>query len=168
MKYLVGVLALAALAAAGPEADPLLYYAGHPYLYRPYLASGYAGPLPGASFQAVHRLHKREAEADPQLILNAVPYTTLAAAPLAAAPFAAAPLAPAVLPAAGPVINTPVVKSVVEAPATVTHPVHAAPLAYAAAPFHYTAAPLVHAAPAPVVAAAPAPIPSSNLLWKLP
>merc|ERR1719464_1563476 len=99
MKYLAGVLALAALAAAGPEADPALYYAGYgptPYLYRPYLASGYAGPLPGASYQAVHRLHKREAEADPQLILNAAPY----AAPLAAAHLAAAPLAAAHLAAA--------------------------------------------------------------------
>ena len=28
----------------------------------------YAGPLPGASYQSVHRLHKREAEADPQLV----------------------------------------------------------------------------------------------------
>lgn len=164
MKYLAGVLALAALAAAGPEADPALYYAGYgptPYLYRPYFASGYAGPLPGASYQAVHRLHKREAEADPQLILNAAPYTAVAAAPLAAAHLAAAPLAPfapAVFPAAGPVINTPVVKSVVEAPASVTHTVHAAPLAYAASPFHYAAAaaPLHYAAaPAPLVHAAP-------------
>merc|ERR1739845_49440 len=31
---------------------------------RPYYASGYAGPLPGASYQSVHRLHKREAEAE--------------------------------------------------------------------------------------------------------
>merc|ERR1711992_29476 len=36
------------------------------YFYRPYYASGYAGPLPGASYQSVHRLHKREA--DPQLL----------------------------------------------------------------------------------------------------
>merc|ERR1712110_261054 len=52
------------------EADPaLLYgaYGAYPYAhgaYRPYYASGYAGPLPGASYQSVHRLHKREAEAD--------------------------------------------------------------------------------------------------------
>merc|ERR1712157_158553 len=67
---------------AEPEADPLHYYApyGYPYLYRPYAASGYAGPLPGASYQSVHRLHKREAEAeaeaeaDPQLLALAAPY----------------------------------------------------------------------------------------------
>merc|ERR1712117_823894 len=32
------------------------------------------GPLPGASYQSVHRLHKREAEADPQILLNAAPF----------------------------------------------------------------------------------------------
>merc|ERR1711915_779115 len=54
-------------ADAEAEADPAyLYgaYAAYPYAYRPYYASGYAGPLPGASYQSVHRLHKREAEAD--------------------------------------------------------------------------------------------------------
>merc|ERR1712001_676733 len=54
-------------ADAEAEADPAyLYgaYAAYPYFYRPYYASGYAGPLPGASYQSVHRLHKREAEAD--------------------------------------------------------------------------------------------------------
>merc|ERR1719361_1431113 len=60
------VLAVASLVLAEPEADPLHYYApySYPYFYRPYAASGYAGPLPGASYQSVHRLHKREAEAD--------------------------------------------------------------------------------------------------------
>ena len=51
------------------EADPLHYYApaSYPYFYRPKnAASGYAGPLPGNSYQSVHRLHKREAEADAQ------------------------------------------------------------------------------------------------------
>merc|ERR1719216_232363 len=64
---MIGVLAVASLVLAEPEADPLHYYApySYPYFYRPYYASGYAGPLPGASYQSVHRLHKREA--DPQL-----------------------------------------------------------------------------------------------------
>merc|ERR1711878_29126 len=68
MKCMIGVLAVASLVLAEPEADPLHYYApySYPYFYRPYYASGYAGPLPGASYQSVHRLHKREA--DPQLL----------------------------------------------------------------------------------------------------
>merc|ERR1712223_195364 len=71
----IGVLVIASLCLAEPEADPLHYYApySYPYFYRPYYASGYAGALPGASYQSVHRLHKREAEADPQLAL-AAPY----------------------------------------------------------------------------------------------
>merc|ERR1712223_472534 len=71
----IGVLVIASLCQAEPEADPLHYYApySYPYFYRPYYASGYAGALPGASYQSVHRLHKREAEADPQLAL-AAPY----------------------------------------------------------------------------------------------
>merc|ERR1712011_42303 len=73
---MIGVLAVASLVLAEPEADPLHYYApySYPYFYRPYYASGYAGPLPGASYQSVHRLHKREAEADPQLLAVAAPY----------------------------------------------------------------------------------------------
>merc|ERR1712061_865666 len=75
MKCMIGVLAVASLVLAEPEANPLHYCApySYPYFYRPYYASGYAGPLPGASYQSVHRLHKREAEADPQLAL-AAPY----------------------------------------------------------------------------------------------
>merc|ERR1712061_45584 len=75
MKCMIGVPVIASLCLAEPEADPLHYYApySYPYFYRPYYASGYAGPLPGASYQSVHRLHKREAEADPQLAL-AAPY----------------------------------------------------------------------------------------------
>merc|ERR1712061_262788 len=75
MKCMIGVLVIASLCLAEPEADPLHYYApySYPYFYRPYYASGYAGPLPGASYQSVHRLHKREAEVDPQLAL-AAPY----------------------------------------------------------------------------------------------
>jgi len=138
MKYLAGVLAIATLSLAAPEADPAYaLYApwGYPYAayYRPYYASGYAGPLPGNSYQAVTRLHKREAEADPQILLNAAPFA-LAAAPVAPA-FSLAP-APAVF-------NAPLVKSVVETPATVAHTVHASPLlAYAP-----VAAPAVHTGP---------------------
>merc|ERR1712072_1492510 len=64
MKCMIGVLVIASLCLAEPEADPLHYYApySYPYFYRPYYSSGYAGPLPGASYQSVHRLHKREAE----------------------------------------------------------------------------------------------------------
>jgi hypothetical protein len=163
MKCMIGVLVIASLCLAEPEADPLHYYApySYPYFYRPYYASGYAGPLPGASYQSVHRLHKREA--DPQVagpltaafgdlvaterglrpislegfsedvnqdgfvdpIAQAVPV----AAPLVAAPApfvrtVPAPFAPA-FPApfavASPVVQAPVVKTVVETPATVTH-----------------------------------------------
>merc|ERR1719158_1819393 len=77
MKCTIGVLvSIASLCLAEPEADPLHYYApySYPYFYRPYYASGYAGPLPGASYQSVHRLHKREAEADPQFLAAAAPY----------------------------------------------------------------------------------------------
>merc|ERR1711878_128200 len=78
MKCMIGVLAVASLVLAEPEADPLHYYApySYPYFYRPYYASGYAGPLPGASYQSVHRLHKREAEAEaePQFLAGAAPY----------------------------------------------------------------------------------------------
>merc|ERR1711937_871864 len=65
---MIGVLVIASLCLAEPEADALHYYApySYPYFYRPYYASGYAGPLPGASYQSVHRRHKREA--DPQLL----------------------------------------------------------------------------------------------------
>merc|ERR1711863_204279 len=52
--------------SADAEADPAYLYGAYayPYAFRPYYASGYAGPLPGASYQSVHRLHKREAEAE--------------------------------------------------------------------------------------------------------
>merc|ERR1719438_114126 len=66
---MVVVLAVASLCLAEPEADPLHLYA--PYGY----ASGYATPLAGG-YAAVHRLHKREAEADPQVLVaaGAAPY----------------------------------------------------------------------------------------------
>merc|ERR1711902_269112 len=155
------VLAVASLCLAEPEADPLHYYApyGYPYLYRPYAASGYAGPLPGASYQSVHRLHKREAEADPQLILNAglhfpaaapvAPLVAPAAAPLVATAPLVAP-APIALPVAHAVAHAPVVKSVVETPAVVSHEVHSVPLVHHVAPVVHHVAPLAHAA-APIV-----------------
>merc|ERR1719211_468538 len=78
---MIGVLVIASLCLAEPEADPLHYYAPYSYPYSyPYYASGYAGPLPGASYQSVHRLHKREAEAEaeaeaePQFLAGAAPY----------------------------------------------------------------------------------------------
>merc|ERR1711953_651670 len=235
MKCMIGVLVIASLCLAEPEADPLHYYApySYPYFYRPYYASGYAGPLPGASYQSVHRLHKREAEADPQFLAAAAPYvndgpvagpltaafgdlvaterglrpislegfsedlnedgfvdpigqavpvaaplvaapaplaptafaaplapTTFAApAPLAPATFASplatfaapAPLAPTAFAApafttpfavASPVAHAPVVKTVVETPATVEHEVHAAPLVHHLAPHFYTSQPV--------------------------
>lgn len=156
MKYLTGVLALAALCAAGPEADPAYYYAPYtPHFYRPYLASGYAGPLPGASYQAVHRLHKREAEADPQFLFNAAPFAPALPYAVEAAP--ALPVAAPVFATAHSVANAPVVKSVVEVPAQVSHTVHAAPIALPFSAYHHAVAPVVHHAPAvvsaPVVAA---------------
>jgi hypothetical protein len=165
MKYLAGVLAIATLSLAAPEADPAYaLYApwGYPYAapyYRPYYASGYAGPLPGNSYQAVTRLHKREAdaEADPQLFLNAAPFA------LAAPAF---PLAPA--PA---VFNAPVVKTVVETPATVAHAIHASPLLayapYGVAPYGvapYGVAPVSPVAPVvPAVHTGPLVLPSAGV-----
>merc|ERR1719232_2364158 len=79
MKCMVVVLAVASLCLAEPEADPLHLYApygyAHGYNARPYFASGYATPLAGG-YAAVHRLHKREAEDDPQVLVaaGAAPY----------------------------------------------------------------------------------------------
>eukprot|EP00091_Calanus_sinicus_P024017 TRINITY_DN839_c1_g1_i10.p1 TRINITY_DN839_c1_g1~~TRINITY_DN839_c1_g1_i10.p1 ORF type:complete len:271 (+),score=69.61 TRINITY_DN839_c1_g1_i10:56-868(+) len=161
MKCMIVVLAVASLCLAEPEADPLHYYApyAYPYAYRPYFASGYAGPLPGHSYQSVHRLHKREADANPQLLLNAglhFPTASIVApvaAPLAApvpAPLALPVQAPLVLPVAHAVAHAPIVKSVVETPAVVSHQVHSVPLVHHVAPHVHHAAPLVHHA-APVV-----------------
>ena len=173
----VVVLAVASLCLAEPEADPLHYYApygyayGHhyPYVYHPYAASGYAGPLPGHSYQAVHRLHKREAEADPQVLVAAAPV----AAPLAAAAAAPyvndGPVSGPLTPAVGDLVATPKgfrslalegfsedlnedgfvdpIAPAVAAP-VVTPVVHAAPVVQAA--------PVVAPAPVAPVAALPA------------
>jgi len=137
MKCLFGVLALsvtAAVAVAEPEADAQLHFV------RPYYASGYAGPLPGYSYQAVHRLHRRDADAEPQFVSAAA-----VASPLV--------YTHAALPAAVHAVNNlPVVKSVVEIPAEVstTPLLHHTPLTYTAAPLHY---PVHYTAAAPVVSA---------------
>merc|ERR550519_1291390 len=141
MKCLSGVLALSAAALlvavqAEPEAEP------HHFVYgvRPYYASGYASPLPGRSYQAVHRLHKREAEADPQLILGTAPPH-----PFAAVAGIPAVHTAAVLPTVHTAVqNVPVVKSVVQIPAEVTHAVHHAPAAVLPAALSYAAASPVH------------------------
>ena len=84
-----------------------------------------------------------------------VPTTFAAPAPLAASPLATfaapAPIAPTAFAApalpfgvASPVVQAPVVKTVVETPTTVTHEVHAAPLVHHAlplAPHFYTSQP---------------------------
>ena len=97
-QVVVLVLAIAALAQAEPEADPgVLYgaYYGHPHFYGRYgygshygfyngfyARSAYGYGLPGHSYTHVDRLHKREAEADPQLVYanTAFPYVTAPAA----------------------------------------------------------------------------------------
>merc|ERR1739838_365150 len=153
MKCMIVVLAVASLCLAEPEADPLHYYApyhAYPYAYRPYFASGYAGPLPGHSYQSVHRLHKREAEADPQLLLNAgLPFPSIAA------PFAAPFAAPLSLPVASSVLSTVVrTAPLVHSVAPLVH--QAVPLVHSVAPLVHHAAPLVHAAPiSPVVGLTP-------------
>merc|ERR1711963_839385 len=130
MKFLVGVLAiaLAAIAQAEPEADPAVLYGayyGHPYhlgygygshygFYNGFYArSAYGYGLPGHSYTHVDRLHKREAEADPQVLAaapgalpyvygnTAFPYVTAPAAFAGVSPYvynsvpvATAPVAP--------------------------------------------------------------------------
>merc|ERR1719443_1907338 len=180
MKCMVVVLAVASLCLAEPEADPLHLYApygyahgyayGHGYHARPYFASGYATPLAGG-YAAVHRLHKREAEADPQVLVAA------GAAPYVNDGPVSGPLTPAV----GDLVATPngyrslslegfsedlnedgfvdpiapaaPVVPVVQAPAPIVAP--AAPITIAApAPVAAPAAPLTFSAPAPVAAPA--------------
>merc|ERR1712170_317819 len=158
MKCMIVVLAVASLCLAEPEADPAYLYApyhAYPYFYRPYAASGYAGPLPGASYQSVHRLQKREAEADPQVLLaaGAAPYVnegpvsgplTAAIGDLVATERGYVPLS---LEGFSEDLNEDGFVDPI-APAVAAPVVHAAPVVAPA-----VAAPLVHAAPAVQVAA---------------
>merc|ERR1712011_11701 len=159
---MIGVLAVASLVLAEPEADPLHYYApySYPYFYRPYYASGYAGPLPGASYQSVHRLHKREAEADPQLLAVAAPYVNdgPVAGPLTAAfgdlVATERGLRPISLEGFSEDVNQDgFVDPVGQAAPVVAAPVFPAPFASLR-----TVAPVATVAPAPVAAVAPAPV----------
>jgi len=183
MKCMIVVLAVASFCLAEPEADPAYLYApySYPYFYRPYAASGIAGPLPRASYQSFHRLHKREAEADPQILLNAAPFAPVApvvnqgpvAGPLTAAfgdlVATERGLRPISLEGFSEDVNQdgfvdPVAQAVpapVVAPLTVAAPAPVVRTVAAPAPV----APVVHAAPvvapaAPVVqtVAAPAPV----------
>merc|ERR1712018_950708 len=160
------VLAVASLCLAEPDAEPSYFYSPYAYTHHyPYAhyASGYAGPLlSGHSYQYVHRLHKREAEADPQLVLAA------GAAPYVNDGPVSGPLTPAV----GDLVATPNgyrslalegfsedlnEDGFVDPIAPATPVVAAAPVAVAApvvAATHTVAAPAFHAAP--VVPAAPA------------
>ena len=86
---------MASLCLAEPEADPALlyasayapYYAPYAWWARPAIHNGYGYAYPGSSV-AVSRLDKREAEADPQVLLAnypyayTYPYTYAVAAPL--------------------------------------------------------------------------------------
>merc|ERR1712203_836061 len=141
---------------AEPEADPLHYYApySYPYFYRPYYASGYAGPLPGASYQSVHRLHKREAEADPQLLAVAAPYVNdgPVAGPLTAAFGDLVATERGLRPISLEGFSEDVNQDGFVDPVGQAAPVVAAPVL--SAPF----APLRTIAPAPVAAVAPAPV----------
>merc|ERR1711931_456195 len=81
MKMFV-VLALAAVAFAEPEADP--YVVGYNgFSGFPYTAATYSSPLmraftPYSTFSTplVHRVFKREAEADPAVVFSGLPVTS--------------------------------------------------------------------------------------------
>merc|ERR1712110_1249886 len=100
-------------------AHPLAYagYAAHPLAYHglPVLAA----PVAAAEEAVVAERKKREA--DPQVLLNG-----------AVLPYAAPVAAPATFATVGAVAHHPVVKSVVDSPAEVSHEVtaHAVPVAY--------------------------------------
>merc|ERR1719193_1427748 len=85
-----------------------------------YAGLGYHGL--GYGLPLAHGIVKRDAEADPAVVLGALPY---AAAPVAYAPAVHA------FASVGAVAHAPVVKTVVEAPAEVSHEVtaHAVPVA---------------------------------------
>merc|ERR1712045_80940 len=105
-----------------PPVRPVVY---HPVVAAPAVAAvGYAGlgyHGLGYGLPLAHAVVKRDAEADPAVVLGALPY---AAAPA---------VAPAVhaFASVGAVAHAPVVKAVVEAPAEVSHEVtaHSVPVA---------------------------------------
>merc|ERR1719225_1040379 len=115
-----------ALPAVAYAAHPLAYagYAAHPLAYHglPVLAAPAAAPE-----AVVAERKKREAEAEPQVLLNG-----------AVLPYAAPLAAPATFATVGAVAHHPVVKSVVDTPAEVSHEVtaHAVPaIAYHGYPY---------------------------------
>merc|ERR1712088_564054 len=105
-----------------PPVRPVVH---HPVVAAPAVAAvGYAGlgyHGLGYGLPLAHAVVKRDAEADPAVVLGALPY---AAAPV---------VAPAVhaFASVGAVVHAPVVKAVVEAPAEVSHEVtaHSVPVA---------------------------------------
>merc|ERR1711934_855277 len=106
-----------------PPVRPVVH---HPVVAAPAVAAvGYAGlgyHGLGYGLPLAHGIVKRDAEADPAVVLGALPY---AAAPVAYAPAVHA------FASVGAVAHAPVVKTVVEAPAEVSHEVtaHAVPVA---------------------------------------
>merc|ERR1712110_356090 len=114
-----------ALPAVTYAAHPLAYHAGLPLAgHVAYAGLPYAGlpvlAAPAAAEEAVVAERKKR-EADPQVLLNG-----------AVLPYAAPLAAPATFATVGAVAHVPVVKSVVDSPAEVSHEVtaHAVPVAY--------------------------------------
>merc|ERR1712038_1097832 len=108
-----------------PPVLPHVAYAAHPLAYHglPVLAA----PAAAAPEAVVAERKKREAEAEPQVLLNG-----------AVLPYAAPLAAPATFATVGAVAHHPVVKSVVDTPAEVSHEVtaHAVPaIAYHGYPY---------------------------------
>merc|ERR1712212_845931 len=111
---------------------PVLPVVHHPVVAAPAVAAvGYAGlgyHGLGYGLPLAHAVVKRDAEADPAVIVGH-----------AALPYAAAPVvAPATFASVGAVAHAPVVKAVVESPAEVSHEVaaHHVPLAVGYAGYH--------------------------------
>merc|ERR1712223_2090285 len=118
-----------------PPVLPHVAYAAHPVAYAGYAAHPLAyhglpvlaAPAAAAPEAVVAERKKREAEADPQVLLNG-----------AVLPYAAPLAAPATFATVGAVAHHPVVKSVVDTPAEVSHEVtaHAVPaIAYHGYPY---------------------------------
>merc|ERR1712080_266355 len=101
-----------------PPVLPVVHHAA-PVVAAPAVAAvGYAGlGYHGYGLPLAHAVVKRDADADPAVVLGALPY---AHAPL---------VAPATFASVGAVAHAPGVKAVVEAPAEVSHEVTAHPVA---------------------------------------